>query len=192
MSVFLFDEEETQGKINIDDLYEKQQMKDLKQVSIFNKILNRIHTKIRNTSRNRTGDKFIWFTVPEFIFGEPVYQQADCIAYLVDKLEDNKFHVRYMHPNTLFVSWAHLIPSYVRQEIRKKMGIVVDDRGNIIEKLEGGQGDNLNERMIAKPEEKDTGKKDKDKNYNPVSNYKPTGSFIYDKEFFEKIEKKFS
>jgi hypothetical protein len=190
MSVFLFDEEENDGKINIDDLYEKQQKKDLKQISIFNKILNRIHTKIRNTSRNRSGDKFIWFTVPEFIFGEPVYQQADCIAYLVDKLEDNRFHVRYMHPNTIFVSWAHLIPSYVRQEIRKKMGIVVDDRGNIIEKLEGGQGDNLNDRIITKPEEKESSKKDKDKNYNAISNYKPTGSFIYDKEFFEKIEKK--
>jgi hypothetical protein len=187
MSVFLFDEEETQGKINIDDLYEKQQKKDLKQVSIFNKILNRIHTKIRNTSRNRNGDKFIWFTVPEFIVGEPVYQQPDCIAYLVDKLEDNKFHVRYMHPNTLFVSWAHLIPSYVRQEIRKKMGIVVDDRGNIIEKLEGGQGDNLNERMMQKP----TDKKDS-KVFTPISNYKPTGSFVYDREFFEKLEKKIS
>ena len=70
------------------------------------------------------------------------------------------------------------------------MGIVVDDRGNIIEKLEGGQGDNLNDRMITKPEEKDTSKKEK--NYNPISSYKPTGSFIYDKEFFEKIEKKFS
>jgi hypothetical protein len=190
MSIFLFDEEENQGKINIDDLYEKQQKKDLKQISIFNKILNRIHTKIRNTSRNRSGEKYIWFTVPEFIFGESVYQQADCIAYLVDKLEDNKFHVRYMHPNTLFVSWAHLIPSYVRQEIRKKMGIVVDDRGNIVETLPGGQGDNLNERVIAKPEEKESAKKDK--NYNPISNYKPTGSFIYDKEFFEQIEKKLS
>ena len=49
MSIFLFDEEETKGKINIDDLYEKQQKKDLKQISIFNKILNRIHNKIRIT-----------------------------------------------------------------------------------------------------------------------------------------------
>ena len=35
MSIFLFDEEETKGKINIDDLYEKQQKKDLKQSSYF-------------------------------------------------------------------------------------------------------------------------------------------------------------
>ena len=47
MSVFLFDEEENQGKINIDDLYEKQQKKDLKQISIFNKILKNQYRTVR-------------------------------------------------------------------------------------------------------------------------------------------------
>jgi hypothetical protein len=183
MSIFLFDEDENVGKINIDDLYERQQKKDLKQVSIFNKILNRIHNKIKITSRSRIGDKYIWFTVPEYIFGEPVYQQADCIAYLVDKLEDNKFCVRYMHPNTLLVSWAHFVPSYVRSEIKKKMGLVVDEKGAVIEKLEENQLRNEN---AAKSGEV---KKDQ-KNYTPIADYKPTGNFVYDKEFFEKIEKR--
>ena len=187
MSIFLFDEEETKGKINIDDLYEKQQKKDLKQVSIFNKIMNRIHNKIRITARNRNGDKYIWFTVPEYIFGEPVYQQADCIAYLVDKLEENKFHIRYMHPNSLFVSWAHIVPGYVRNEIKKKMGLIVDEYGNVVEKLEGREDVNLNERLMktqaaaAMPEKKV---------YTPITNYKPTGKFVYDPSLFETLEKK--
>jgi hypothetical protein len=185
MSIFLFDEEETNGKINIDELYERQQRKDMRQISIFNKILNRIHNKVRSAARSRAGEKHIWFTVPEYIFGEPVYQQSDCIAYLVDKLEDNKFYIRYMHPNSLFVSWAHFVPSYVRSEIKKKMGLVVDDAGNVIEKLEGGQGDN---RLTNKPniDKKDT------KVFTPISNYKPSGNFVYDTEFFEKLEKKIS
>ena len=187
MSIFLFDEEETNGKINIDELYERQQRKDIRQVSIFNKILNRIHNKVRSAARSRAGDKYIWFTVPEYIFGEPVYQQSDCIAYLVDKLEDNKFYIRYMHPNSLFVSWAHFVPSYVRSEIKKKMGLVVDDAGNVIEKLEG-QGDNLNDRLINK---QTTEKKDS-KVFTPISNYKPSGNFVYDPEFFEKLGKKIS
>ena len=187
MSIFLFDEEEPNGKINIDELYERQQKKDLRQISIFNKILNRIHNKIKITARSRAGDKYIWFTVPEYIFGEPVYQQSDCIAYLVDKLEDNKFYIRYMHPNSLFISWAHFVPSYVRSEIKKKMGLIVDDAGNVIEKLDDGQGDNLNERMMQKPNEKKEGKV-----FTPISNYKPTGNFVYDREFFEKLEKKIS
>ena len=188
MSIFLFDEEETNGKINIDELYERQQRKDIRQISIFNKILNRIHNKVRSAARSRAGEKYIWFTVPEYIFGEPVYQQSDCIAYLVDKLEDNKFYIRYMHPNSLFVSWAHFVPSYVRSEIKKKMGLVVDDAGNVIEKLEGGQGDNLNDRLINK---QNTEKKDS-KVFTPISNYKPSGNFVYDPEFFEKLGKKIS
>jgi len=39
MSIFLFqEEEEGNGKISIDSLYEKKQKRDLKQISIFNKI----------------------------------------------------------------------------------------------------------------------------------------------------------
>ena len=39
MSNFLFvDDDENVGKIDIDSLYEKKQQKDLKQLSIFNKI----------------------------------------------------------------------------------------------------------------------------------------------------------
>ena len=41
MSSFLFStDEESTGKINIDELYDKAQQRDLKQLSIFNKILN--------------------------------------------------------------------------------------------------------------------------------------------------------
>ena len=188
MSIFLFDEEETKGKINIDDLYEKQQKKDLKQISIFNKILNRIHNKIRITSRNRSGDKYIWFTVPEYIFGESVYQQADCIAYLVDKLEENKFHIRYMHPNTLFVSWAHIVPSYVRTEIKKKMGIIMDEYGNVVDKVEGREDVNLNERLMGM--QATAAPTVEKKIYTPITNYKPTGKFVYDPSLFETLEKK--
>ena len=150
----------------------------MKQVSIFN--------KIKITARSRSGEKYIWFTVPEYIFGEPVYQQSDCIAYLVDKLEDNKFYIRYMHPNSLFVSWAHFVPSYVRSEIKKKMGLIVDENGNVIEKLEHVPDEKLNDRLFQKEAKKET------KNFTPISNYKPTGKFVYDAEFFEKLEKKIS
>ena len=53
-SIFLLDnDEESTGKINIDDLYEKKQRRDLKQLSIFNKILNRIHKRIEYTAKNK-------------------------------------------------------------------------------------------------------------------------------------------
>ena len=142
MSCYLtVDDEEATGKINIDDLFEKKHLRDQKQLAIFNKLLNRIHKRIKFTSHNKSSDRYIWFTVPEYIFGEPVYDQGECIGYLVVKLEENGFHVRYMHPNTLFISWDNWVPAYVRNEIKKKTGKVVDEKGNLIEKEEENDPD---------------------------------------------------
>ena len=121
MSCFLFtDDSDNVDNLDIDDLYEKQQQRDLRQVSIFNKILNRIHKRIRSVGRSKTKDQYIWFTIPEYIFGEPVFNKADCIAYVVAKLEANKFHIRYGNPNTLFVSWSNWILPYVRVNSKKR------------------------------------------------------------------------
>ena len=41
MSSFLYvNDEESRGKVNIDELYEKKQQRELKQLTIFNKLLN--------------------------------------------------------------------------------------------------------------------------------------------------------
>jgi hypothetical protein len=162
--------------------------KEVKQVSIFNKILNRIHNRIKITSRTKINDKYIWFNIPEYIFGEPVYEKAECIAYLVTKLEDNGFHVRYMHPNTLFVSWMHWVPSYVRNEIKKKTGNIVDQYGNLVKKGENDEDDNINSKILN---DKSGGPAQKEqKQYTPIDQYKPVGNLVYKPEHFQKIEKK--
>lgn len=191
MANFLFStDEETSGKVNIDDLYEKNHQRDLKQLSIFNKILNRIHNKIKAVTRGHNKDTHVWFAVPEYIFGEPLYNQGDCLGYLVAKLEDNGFHVRYLHPNTLFVSWANWIPSYIRSEVKKKTGKVLDAKGNIIRDLnaeEGDEGDDVNSRLFN--DKNANGQKGK-KEYTPLDQYKPTGNLVYNQELFDKLDKK--
>jgi len=193
MSCLLFvDDEETHGKINIDDLYEKNQRRDLKQLSIFNKLLNRIHKRVNTTARNTRTTKSIWFTVPEYIFGEPIYDKGECIAYLVSKLEINGFYIKYMHPNTLFVSWENWVPSYVRSEFKKKTGLILNEKGQVVEKGEKGEEavkDNLNGNLFNDK----TGPMQKEqKQYTPIGQYKPTGNLVYNAEFFEKIEKRVS
>lgn len=185
--ILTVDDEESHGNINIDELYEKKQRRDLKQLSIFNKILNRIHKRITVTSRNRSVDKHVWFTVPEYIFGEPVYDQGDCLGYLVNKLEENGFHVRYVHPNTLFVSWGNWVPSYIRNEIKKKTGKIIDEHGNIIEKGDGEEDNDPNSKLLA---DKNNGSQKGKKEYTPINQYKPTGNLVYNPEMFEKLEKK--
>jgi hypothetical protein len=191
MSCFLFvDDEETKGKVNIDNLYEKSQQRDLKQLTIFNKLLNRVHRRITTTAKNKRNEKHIWFVVPEYIFGEPIYDQGDCIAYLVVKLEENGFHVRYLHPNTMFVSWNNWVPSYVRNEIKKKTGIVLDEKGNMISKEEQeGDPNDPNTKILN---DSKNGQQKSGKQYTSIKDYRPTGNLVYNAEMFEKIEKKMS
>jgi len=189
MSNFLFStDEESTGKINIDDLFTKSQQRDQKQLSIFNKILNRIHNKIKGTTRSQKKETHVWFSVPEYIFGEPIYNQGDCIGHLVVKLEENGFHVQYMHPNTLFISWANWIPSYVRTEVKKQTGKVLDEKGNIIRDLKAEKEDeDMNSKLFN--DKNNTLQKNK-KEYTPLDQYKPTGNLVYNQEMFDKIDKK--
>lgn len=193
MSCLLFVEDvETTGKVNIDDLFEKNQRRDQKQLSIFNKILNRIHTRIKITARNKRIDKHIWFTIPEYIFGEPIYDKADCIAYIITKLEVNGFFIKYMHPNTIFVSWEKWVPSYVRYELKKKTGMIINEKGEIIEKqndlVSEIPNDDINSKLFN--DKNGTIKLNQGKQYNPIGSYKPTGNLVYNPEIFEKIEKR--
>ena len=195
MSCFLYvDDEESNRKINIDDLYEKKQKRDLKQLSIFNKILNRVHRRITLTGRNKLQEKHVWFLVPEYIFGEPIYDKGDCIAYLVLKLEDNGFLVKYIHPNTLFISWSNWIPSYVRAEFKRKTGKNMDEKGNIIDPKEESDPMNvkdINARILNDPRGAHPVAKE-EKQFTPIKNYKPTGNLVYNPDILEKIEKKVS
>lgn len=201
MSCFLYtNDEETTQKVNIDGLYENKQKRDLKQLSIFNKILNRIHNRIKITGRNhKIRETHIWFAVPEFIFGEPIYDKGDCIAYLVMKLQDNGFLVKYVHPNTLFVSWSNWIPAYVRTEFRKKTGKLMDEKGNVTEMREDGSSEtysvaDINTRILNDPRNiGPTQIKDNSKpQFTPIAKYKPTGNLVYNPDILEKIEKKVS
>jgi hypothetical protein len=198
MSCILFvDDEDATRRINIDELYEKEQRRDLKQLSIFNKILNRIHKRITTTNRMKRSDKYIWFAIPEFIFGEPIYDKGDCIAYVVSKLNENGFFIKYMHPNTLFISWENWVPTYKRNEIKKKTGLVLDEKGNIVDKQDKSDtsGEDINAGMFNTRESPGNGNGNTikpTKQYTPINQYKPTGNLVYNKDIFDKIEKKVS
>jgi hypothetical protein len=191
--------EDFSEKLNIDELYEKKRQQDLNKLALFNKILNRIHVKIKTVSRQKVDEQFCWFLVPETIIGVPKYDQGACIAYLIDKLKSNGFNIRYIHPNMLFISWLHWVPSYVRTELKKKTGVVVDEYGNRV--IDTGE-DNNELKMITNPSDpndyiinakpQDPKLKQQKKEYTPINSYRPQGNLIYDDELLNKIEGKFS
>jgi hypothetical protein len=188
-------------KLNIDDLYEKKRQQDLYKLALFNKILNRIHVKIKTVSRQKVDEQFCWFLVPEIIIGVPKYDQGSCIAYLIDKLKSNGFSIRYIHPNLLFISWMHWVPSYVRTELKKKTGIIVNEYGEKIDNIDDSNDYTLklnNNQMnpndlLLNMKENDMSQKGKQnkKEYTPIKSYKPSGNLIYDDDVLNKIENKF-
>ena len=187
------DNEDSSLKLNIDELYSKKQQQDLNVLKNYNNILVRIHNKIKYISKNIINDNCCWYIMPEMILGIPKYDHRDCTAYVIEKLRINGFIVRYTHPNLLFISWKHWVPSYVRTEIKKKTGNSIDENGNII--IEDANASNTSastnnsalgsvnsEHMLFS-----NNKSIKTTSYKDIKTYKPSGNLIYNNSLLEKI-----
>ena len=178
--------EEISDKINLDDLYEKKRESDEMKQQLYNRILNRIHERIKITSRQKKNEQFCWYVIPEIMVGIPKYDSHECTSYILEKLHNNGFIVKYTHPNLIFISWQHHVPTYVRNEFKKKTGIIIDDRGNRVDEIKTIEPKNNNELLFNKGSgETSTTEK---KSYNSIANYKPSG--IYNMDLFESLNNK--
>jgi hypothetical protein len=179
----LGDEDNNSVKINLDELYERKKQTDLNTLKIYNRILQRIHCRIRHIANINQNDQHCWYIVPEVIIGVPKYNHTTCIAYIIDKLRDNGFVVRYTHPNLLFISWRSWTPGYVREEIKKKTGFHIDGWGNKKNQTEEHNITNISKisNPVSKADLKD---------YRDISTYRPTGNFIYNSDILKKLEDK--
>jgi len=198
MNIFTLSEDnDLTDKISLDDLFEKKREIAESKLILYNKILNRIHAKIKLTSnQNRGKEQFIWYLIPEVMIGVSRYDVAECTGYILRKLRENDFVVRYTHPNLIFISWSHWIPGYVRQEYKKQTGTVIDGYGQPVDKtpqLENGNDlNNADQSLLNKQGERIIVSKEKDKakDYNSTKNYKPTG--IYTNDILQRIQNKFN
>ena len=193
-SIFTLDNiEDFSEKINIDDLYERKRQQDLMKLELFNKMLNSVHKRIKLTTRQKIDNQVCWYLVPETILGVPKYDQGACIAFLMDKLKNNGFNVRYIHPNLLFISWLHWVPGYIRTEIKKKTGLVINEYGEKVK----DEDDNIktiqddpNDYLLKQNHNNEKPKQIR-KEYTPIKSYKPSGNLVYDDDILNKIEDKF-
>ena len=177
-------------KLNLDELYERTRETSQTKIKTYQKILARIHTRIKAISRQRNNNKFCMFVIPEFILGIPRYDIAECTNYVIEKLTDNGFQLKYTYPNLLFISWQHYIPKYQRSEIKKKTGVAIDGFGNVVSKKNKNNRDdsNPNSLLLMDKNVKTKDGKKKDSNYKSTSSYKPTGNLIYNTNLLEKID----
>jgi hypothetical protein len=158
--------------INIDELYEHKKKNDLNRLDIYNKLLIKIHSKIKIASRLRNSENFCSYIMPEVLIGYPNYNLSDCLVFIIDRLQKDGFLTRYIHPNLLFISWNHWIPGYVRDEYKKKTGITIDSYGVPVNK------------------DKNTVKFNDTKESKIMNNIKLQNKFVYDEELFSSIKDK--
>ena len=157
------------NKINLDSLYERKRQVDMNRLKIYDKILERIHKRIKITSRQQMNEHYCFFVIPEYVIGVAKYDVACCTSYLIEKLKENGFHIKYTHPNLLFISWDHYIPQYVRSEYKKQTGQQIDGFGNNIKQSE--------KKEITKTK----------KIFKKIESYKPTGKLVYNNNLIKKI-----
>lgn len=200
------DDNDSSIKINMDELYIKKQQQDLNVLNNYNKILTRIHNKIKYVSKQLINDQCCWYVMPEMLIGIPKYDKNDCSAYVIEKLRANGFVVRYIHPNLLFISWKHWVPTYVRNEIKNKTGKSIDEYGNIKSDTNNNEFNNniLNSTKDSKSDnninninnmnnmifnnKNKSSVKPNEKDYKDIKSYKPSGSLIYSNNLLKKLD----
>jgi hypothetical protein len=100
--------------------------------------------------------------MPEVLLGQPNYDFSECLTFVLDRLSVDGFNTRYIHPNLIFISWGHWVPDYVREELREKKQIEVDQFG-----------------QIERPTEPVTVEfRTEPKKQSRAQGYKPTGKFM--------------
>ena len=129
------------------------------------------------------------------MIGIPKYDYKDCTAYVIEKLRENGFIIRYTHPNLLFISWKHWVPTYVRNEIKKKTGQNIDEYGNIINNNTNTNSNTIQDQynntnsydnIIINKETNNSNSKNKD--YKDIKTYKPSGSLIYNNNLLKILD----
>lgn len=166
------------GGIDIDKLFVAADKRAKHQIFLYERILARVHTHIRDFNKFAPTAKQTAFSVPPILFGEVDYLLDDCIAFIMRRLEDNGFSVWLSGLNRIYISWNDWIPDYVRSEYQKQTGNTIDARGQVF--VEAAAPDP----HVARPTQ-------------PISTIThrpkiPATSGIYSNDLFDKIINKIS
>lgn len=93
-------------RFNIDILIKNHKKKNQTKKDVFKVVLDKcINHTIFMSKKNL---KSCYYTIPVFIYGLPLYNQAECQKYLEKKLKKLKFEIQ-SESNKIFISWKHLV-----------------------------------------------------------------------------------
>lgn len=116
------------SSLNINDLYKESDRKNEMRLRVFDNILKKIHTRIRNSASNEK--MFCMYQIPDFIIGVPLYDTNELKKYLINSLEKDRFKLLYVEPNWLFISWeikSKKVKASNKKPVERKMNYKLID-----------------------------------------------------------------
>jgi hypothetical protein len=91
------------SKLDLNELQAPLKEKEKIKNDIYDKILVRVHNRIKLVARN--AETFSYFVIPKFVLGIPMYDFEQCKHYIITSLTENGLAVNYIDPNLLYISW---------------------------------------------------------------------------------------
>jgi hypothetical protein len=91
--------------LNIKDIAAIKKHKKTRQNESFEVILDNCFKQIKKRVELFPNENVMFFDVPDFMLGYPLYKLEDCLHYIIAKLKDNGYKVQYIFPRILCISW---------------------------------------------------------------------------------------
>jgi hypothetical protein len=90
--------------ISINHLHKEILERQSKRNTIYEEVFLKIIAKIKYTN-SRSSECQCLYAVPAFMYGTPLYDLKNCLLYVVNRLREHFFYVKYAPPNILYISW---------------------------------------------------------------------------------------
>lgn len=171
--------------LNINKLRNEVEEREKKKIKIFEKVLDMTFKKIIHSNQNYN-DYYCMFTVPNVVFGLPLYDVGECCKFIIEKLIEKGFEVYLAIPTTLHISWKpkdRNNNSYNNSYTPQLQYYNYDNENNYNNSLDTSsnksiainyknqyKNENKNERISQKSNQ----------NYRPIDDYKQNVDTIYD------------
>jgi hypothetical protein len=89
--------------VKAQDLINSQKEREKIKFKTFSKIYDTIEKKINLASSSNF--YYVWYEIPEFIIGFPLYNLDECKKHIVKQLNDNGFNVEIFDDNIILIQW---------------------------------------------------------------------------------------
>ncbi len=168
------------NQMNIREIFVAKEHREKNKLRIYNQVLERVHVKIKNTTKFHPGNTFCYFIVPDFILGIPSYNQAELVDFIKTSLEKNGFKIYLTPPNMLLIAWFHYSSDY---EITRKL--IKEEKMAKLEEMRREQ-----EEAEAIPVDIGVVNRNKGAYVRNVTEYTPQSGLVYSSNILEKLKEK--